>query len=441
MGFKRLLIAALVLAGLGGALLWSDKQEKANEGKPAKDAPPQILALKEDTIQQVEIKPRTGDGVVVKKTGGEWKITAPRQLPADSAAVMAVVGGVTNLNSERLVDENANDLAAYGLEPAVTTVTFTQTDGKTRVLRIGDASPTGTSVYAFADGSKKLYTMASTLKQTFSKSVGDLRDKRLLIFDQEKLSRVELSSGKGSLEFGRTGQNEWQLLKPRPLRADGWQVEEILTKLKQVSLSPDIDEKTSAAAFASAAPVATLRVTGPDGTKSIEIRKSKDDVYAKASGMEGAYKVGKDAAEGLDKAMDDFRAKKVFDFGFNDPTKIEAKNGAKSIVVEKSADKWKSGGKAMDSVSIQNLIDKLRDLSAAKFADSGFTTAAIELTVVSNDGKRIEKVQIAQIGERFLAKRESDTTLYELSKDAASDLRQSIDGVHEATPASDSKKK
>ena len=441
MKLSRLVIAALVMGVLGGVLWWSEKDEAAKAGKPAADAPPQILAIKEDTIQQIEIKPRAGDPVVVKKTGqAQWALTAPRQLPADSAAVMGVVGAVNALASERLVDENAGDVSPYGLDPALTTVTFTLSDGKTRVLRMGDATPTGGSVYAMADDSKRLFTMSSAIKESLSKTLGDLREKHLLNFEQDKLSRVELSAaGKTPLEFGRTGQAEWQILKPRPLRADGWQVEEILTKLKQVSMDATADEKASNAGFASAAPVATIRITGPDGVKSIDIRKSKDDVYAKASTMEGAYKVAKDVADGLGKSLDDFRAKKVFDFGFNDPSRIDAKNGAVALTVEKSGDKWKSAGKDMDSVAVQNLIDKLRDLSATKFLESGFTTPVVEVTVVSNEGKKTEKIQIAQAGEVFLAKREGDASLYELAKDTVSDLRQSIDGVRPAQ--ADAKKK
>ena len=149
--------------------------------------------------------------------------------------------------------------------------------------------------------------------------------------------------------------------------------------------------------------------------------------------------MNKESAEGLEKSVDDFRAKKLFDFGFNDPTRIDYKDGARMFSVEKSGDKWKSGGKEMDSVSVQNLIDKLRDLSASKFVESGFTTPAVEITVVSNEGKRTEKIQIAAAGSNFIAKRENDTSLYELTGDSVRDLRQSGDGVREPAPA-DTKK-
>jgi hypothetical protein len=112
-------------------------------------------------------------------------------------------------------------------------------------------------------------------------------------------------------------------------------------------------------------------------------------------------------------------------------------------VIEKSGENWTSGGKTMDSISVQNLIDKLRDLAAAKFADGVFTTPALELTVVSNDGKRTEKVQFAAAGANFLARRENDSSLYQLDANAVTGLREAAAGVQPAPPpeTKDGKKK
>ena len=79
-------------------------------------------------------------------------------------------------------------------------------------------------------------------------------------------------------------------------------------------------------------------------------------------------------------------------------------------------------------------IDKLRDLAASKFVDTGFTTPAIEITVVSNDGKRTEKIQISQSGENFMARREGDPALYQIDASAIRDLREAASGVKEAAP-------
>ena len=55
--------------------------------------------------------------------------------------------------------------------------------------------------------------------------------------------------------------------------------------------------------------------------------------------MEGVYKIASDVGDGLDKSLDDFRNKKLFDFGFSDPSKVEIKTASYT----KSGDKWMAG--------------------------------------------------------------------------------------------------
>jgi hypothetical protein len=448
MKFARLLIAAAVLAGLGGLLYWSNRSEAAKAGKPDPKAPPKILDLKETEIKQIEIRHRDGETTVVKRDGsGKWSITAPQPLAADQSAVGAITTAAATLASERVVDENASNLSSYGLDPPRIGITLTMADGKTHVLRIGEDTPTDGGSYAMLDGDKRLFTIASFGKTSLDKQSKDLREKHLLVFDQDKVSRVELeAAGKAPLEFGRAG-TDWQILKPKPMRADGFQVDELVRKLKDAAMVTDkdteADPKAAATAFASGQKIATAKVTGAEGTLSLEVRKAKDDYYAKASTLDGVYKITKEIGDGLNKSLEDFRNKKVFDFGFNDPNRIEIKDGGQSKVIEKSGENWTSGGKTMDSISVQNLIDKLRDLAATKFTDSGFTTPILELTVVSNDGKRTEKVEIAAAGSNFLARRENDSSLYELDAMAVKGLRDAAAGVQPAPPpeTKDGKKK
>jgi hypothetical protein len=443
MKFARLLIAAAVLAGLGGLVWWSNRSEEAKAGKPDPKAAPKILELKEADIRQIEIRHHDGETTVLKRDdAGKWSIAAPQPMAADQTAVGAITSAVTSLSSDRVVDENATNLSSYGLDPPHIGVTFTMADGKTHMLRIGEDTPTEGNTYAMLDGDKRLFTIASFGKSALDKQSKDLREKHLLVFDQDKLSRVELDSGKTSLEFGRAG-SDWQILKPKPMRADGFKVDELVRKLKDATMDGDTDPKAAAAAFAGGQKAAIAKVTGAEGTLTFEVRKAKDDYYAKSSALDGAYKVTKEIGDGLNKSLDDFRNKKVFDFAFSDPTRIEIKEGGQSKVIEKSGENWTSGGKTMDSISVQNLIDKLRDLAATKFVDSGFTTPSLELTVVSNDGKRTEKVQIAAAGTNFLARRENDSSLYQLEANAVNDLREVAAGVREPPPAQtkDGKKK
>ena len=113
-------------------------------------------------------------------------------------------------------------------------------------------------------------------------------------------------------------------MKPRPLRADGSAVDGLISKLKDAKM--DLTDEDAAKKFAAATKVAVATVTDAGGTQTLEVRRDKDkNVYAKSSAVDGVYKTSADVADALDKGVDDFRNKKVFDFGFSDPSKVELK--------------------------------------------------------------------------------------------------------------------
>lgn len=431
----RLIIAAVVLLALGGVVWWSNKDEAAKEAKPPADTSPQILALTEADIQKIEIHQKEGDvTTVLEKKGGTWSITAPKPLAADQSAVGAMTGATVNLRADRLL-EDATDLASFGLAPPAVSLTFTDKNGKATKLLIGDANPTGSDVYAKVDGDNKVYTMSSSHKVEFDRSSKDLREKHLLISQQDKTTGLEVAAKGQTIGFSHAGE-DWQIVKPKTFRADGTQVEEILRKVRDATMDTDAtDPAKVTAGFNGGQPVATITLTDPSGSKTLEIRKNKDDCYAKSSMLEGVYKANKDLCDGLDKNLDGYRNKKLFDFGFSNPTRLEFKDGAKTLVYEKSGDTWKSAGKDMDRIGVQNLIDKLRDASASKFVDSGFTTPAIEIAVTA--GKHNERVQISSDKGMYFGHREGDSSVYQIDANTVDDLRGAATGIQ---PATDNKK-
>jgi Domain of unknown function (DUF4340) len=423
-----LLIAAIVLAALSGALYWSNRHPASeNTARASVDTPPKILDLKQEDISKIEIKKKGGEELdLAKGDAGKWQITAPKPLGADQEAVSSLLSSVSTLNSDRLVEDKATDLNQYGLAQPSLELDVTTKNPKPLKLLLGDETPAGSAVFAKLEGDPRVFTIAGYNKSSLDKSANDLRDKRLLTLDFDKLSQVELVTKKQDIQFGRNKQ-EWQIVKPKPARADNFQVEEIVRKLRDAKMdttSTDADARKAAAAFASGTQVATAKVTDAASTQELQIRKSKDDYYAKSSAVPGIYKVPGDVGTGLDKNADDFRNKKLFDFGYDDPNKVELHDGGKAYFLTKGGqDWWSADSKKMDSTTVQALIDKIRELSASKFVDSGFTTPVIELTVTSNDGKRVEKVSISKSGDNYIAKRENEPSLYQLDSSAVTDLQ------------------
>src|ERR1700739_428430 len=97
-----LIIAAVVLAALTGALYWSNRHPDAGSTTKASiDTPPKILSLKQDDISRLEIKKKGGEDLVLAKgDGGKWQITAPKPLSADQESVNNLLSSVSTLNSD-----------------------------------------------------------------------------------------------------------------------------------------------------------------------------------------------------------------------------------------------------------------------------------------------------------------------------------------------------
>jgi hypothetical protein len=165
------------------------------------------------------------------------------------------------------------------------------------------------------------------------------------------------------------------------------------------------------------------------------VRKDKDkNYYAKSSVVEGIHKVTADLGDGLDKSVDDFRNKKLFDFGFNEPNKVDVKEGAKVFSFSKSGDKWNAGGKQMDSTGVQSLIDKLRDLASIKFLDLKPPDPFLELSVSSQDSKQVEKVLVSRQGNNHYARRENEPAVYELDGKVVGEIQKAAADVREFKP-------
>jgi hypothetical protein len=439
MRLRGLLIAAAVLAALLGTLYWSNHHSSNADTavKASPDAPTKILSLSQPDITMVAIHRKSDPPVdLLRNSSGAWQITSPKALAADQESVSSVVSALSSLNAERLLEDKASDLAAYGLSDPAVEIDVTAKNNKTQKLLIGDQTPSGNAFYAMLAGDSRLFTVASYTKSSVDKTSEDLRDKRLLTADFDKISQIELITQKPGkkqdITFAR-GKDAWQILRPAPYRADSYKVEDLVRSLKEAKMENGSDDSKVAAAFKSAAPFVTVKINGASGTQELEIRKAKDDYYAESSALSGLYKVPATTATSLDKSLDDFRNKKLFDFGFEDPNKIEIRDGSKTYVFTHSGSDWSGAdGKKLDDSSVQALLGDIRDLSGEKFPDSGFTAPSIEITVTSNDKKRVERASIAKVGAGYIAKRENEPALYQFSSASISQLEESAAKVKPA---------
>ena len=422
---KGLMTASFLLLLLCGVVWWSNKRAAIADKAPAESTTTKLVSIPEEQFREIEIKHRSGETVQLQRNDSKWQITAPIPLPADADAVSSMLTALSSLSSDRTVEEKTTSFDQYGLTQPTIELDIIDKNKKTSSLLIGDDTPAGTAVYAAIAGDPRVFALSSYKKSSLDKSTNDLRDKRLLTVESDKISRIQLVGKNETIEFGRN-KEKWQILKPRPLRADGYQVDELVRKLTDARMDLSSSDQDPEKSFASGTMVATAKVTTESGTQEVRVRKNKDNYYAKSSVVEGMYKISSDLGQELGKNLDDFRNKKLFDFGFTNPNKIEIHDASKAYFLTRSGEDWWSGeGKKLDAGGVGSLVDKIRDLQASKFVDAGLGAPTVEINVTSDDGKRIEKLLISKAGNSYVAKRENEPALYALDSKAVEELQKS----------------
>jgi len=309
MNFRGLIVAVVILAGLGGVLYWSQhRTPPADNAATSTSATPVIIKVNAADVSQLTVKQKQSDPVILQKVdANKWQITQPKPYRADQEAVAGMLSTLSGLSADRVVEDKASDRKQYGLDPPAAELDITGKGQGTRQLLLGDDTPTGGDVYVALAGDPRVFTVSSYNKNSLAKSLNDLRDKSLLTIDADKVSRVDLLRKGEEIEFDRT-KDGWQILKPTSSPADSSAVNVLVRSLTSAAMQ--LNSGDAAAEFARATPFATAKLTGDTGVQTLEVRKNKDDYYAKSSVVDGVFKVDSSLGTALDKKVDDFRNKK-----------------------------------------------------------------------------------------------------------------------------------
>lgn len=436
-----LMIALGVLVILGGFVYYTEENPPAFD-----DDKTPIVDVEQDSIQKIIVTRPDKDPIELQRgEDDKWTFGEPLTIPADEFSVNSMVSSLASMDSDRVVEENVVNWAPYGLTEQGTIQVEAEVkaegeDDKTYRVIFGSDTPTGSGVYARLDGDPRLFTVYSYVKSGFEKEVFDLRDKKLLQVDDDKISRVVLNASGGSIEFGKTGDDAWQILQPQPLRADNFTVGDLVRSVRNAEMMSVLEEgEESSGEYDFSKPTASVEVVDEGGTHTLTVAADKDNkYYAKSSDLEGGvYEVSSTMAEGLDKKLEDFRNKKLFDFGFKEISKLELRDGGTHVAVEKKEDKWRltsEDERELDSGKVQTAIDKLRDLTAKSFTSDneadlgkyGLTAPVIEAKVALAEGGGDEVVISSPEEDLVYAARAGQPSTYEVEKSAVEAIQQAI---------------
>jgi hypothetical protein len=421
LGFFVSLLLLAVVSGAVGYLMWKDEQAPA-------EAPPSELRVFPDDLKGLAkgSLSRAGEPPIVllqtkpapsQEAGiGEWRIEAPQPYKADIMAIGEWIGTLRTLEAERLLDAAPDGEAGFGLDAPMLTIAL-EYGGQNRTLKIGAMNPTGSARYASLSGTPKLYLLGTGAIATLNKSLGDLRQKRALDTTDFAVDSLRIEAPGRTWELVRTPTRDWTFAAAADFRADQTLMGEFVSTVigARTEASALVQPSVPDTRFRAMAPVAAVSAKLADGTRSAEFRRDKDNtLYARSDDLSGIYPVQSDLESYLKKSLEEFRNKRLFDFGFADVFTLRYEAGGRALNLSKPNEQWQLDGKGTDSAKANKLLDELRAATATLWVDGpapGTVTAKVQLETA---GGSKEQVEFRRNGTECFAVRAGESGYYKL---------------------------
>jgi len=198
-----LLLLLLVAGAIGGAALWTGKDEQKKT--EAKEKSEKLFDFDKAKAKDLRL---SKDGQVVarlSKAEKGWKLVQPVQADGDDATVETLLTTLGGLKQKKDLAEE-KDLKAYGLDQPRLEVAVTLDDGKEQGLQVGIENGFDNTVYVKKLGDTTVRVIDGYQKASLEKTAFDFRDKRVARLDESaEVKKVEVSGVKAPYVLEKEG--------------------------------------------------------------------------------------------------------------------------------------------------------------------------------------------------------------------------------------------
>jgi hypothetical protein len=457
-------VLLLVLAGVFSYIWFVErKQEPKREGEREKVT---VLAVDKAKAKEVSLAAAGGGTIRLVKEGSAWKVAAPFAAPADTSAVESMLTSLEKLEADEVVVEQAANPAEFGLDkPSRTIAAVVEGAPAPLSVEFGAKSPDGSSVYARAAGSPKVYLVPSWVEGTFDKKPFDLRDRDLIHIKRDDVRSMEVVGPEGSYALARTDAGEWAFTKPVATRAGRWSVDGLLGTVENLRMdSVAAEAATDVKPYGLDKPARTVSLVLKDGsTRALEIGAAAPDpaatpspspspvkkgekpeppkptkYYARQAGTGLVAVVPATLADDLAKGMGELRAKRLLEVATYETEGFEVVAGGAKKAYAKSTTKDKDGfdktqwkrtapdAKDLETTKVEDALFKMGGVEVQQFVDEpqapaayGLDAPALKVTVKAKGESWIE---VGKKDGTYFARRNGDAAVLKLDPAKAEEL-------------------
>jgi hypothetical protein len=429
---RRILVLLVLVAALGTYLFVYELPQAEREGKKEK-----LLGVAQDAITGIALT-YPDRALELTKTDQGWRLVKPVEAPADDAAVKTMLTTLADAEVQKTLEQAPTDLAPFGLDKPTVTVRVSVKDGTPPPpVAVGKNTAIGGKTYVKKGDEAKLYLTTTALSFGLNKQPKDLRNKDLLVFQDDEVKQVEIKAADGAtVTLVRKDKDAWTV-GPGDHPADPTEARSYLSSLRSTRAAdfPD-DTPADLAKYGLAAPRLTITVTtdkdaktlliGGDSVPSGAPQGTTKQIYAKRGDQPTVYAIGDWAFRSLAKNPSQFRDKTILgvESGRVKTIAIERKDGANVTLTRGDQGAWQiEGGDATPAQAdtVSRFLDDLRELRgsdiaaepASDLARFGLDAPALRITLTDKDGQAMGALLASKQGDKYYAMRAGTQTVFE----------------------------
>ena len=420
----RSTLVLLVLFLAIGGYAWFVERERPPSSEA--DANENAFEVAAGRITDLTIAAAGGDVTVLTRTENEidWMVTSPVETEADDNAATAIATTLAALEVRRVVEEDAADLAPFGLAEPGISVTFATPDGEPLTLSVGDQTPTGGERYAAVGN--RVILVADFVESTLNRTTFELRDRSILEFTGPDVTSFTVRQGDAALRFAKA-DGEWRIVEPLTARADFGLVEAMVGRLGSgemvaIESEEEADDALEPFGLDAARLSATVDVAGESHTLLIGDENPEATVYARDAARGLVFTIDAALVDDLARGADTYREKDLFDFRPFNAATLTVARGDRTLRFEKGPppDGAEGGDDAaaaegvwrriepepadIERPQMDALLRALSDLRADSFVESRARTGldaplATITATFGDDGEAEERVLLGRAGD------------------------------------------
>ena len=458
----------VVLLGLGVYVYFIELPKAKQEAEK-----PTVLIFEKEAVDTLTLTYPEREIRLQQTAAGEWGITAPIQAKADDTAVNNMLTTIVDEEVTRsLTPEEPVDLALYGLAQPPVVLRIALQDGTTLPkVSIGKDTPVGFSAYVQKEGDPQLHLTRQAFRLGLIKEVKELRDKTVLPFERDSVTRIAINTAETSIVLGKTDDG-WAFEHPAPYAVDASAVQTYLSTLEGMRAEDFVEQPLldlSAFGLDPAQLTVSLHL-GEDTKRTLAVGDEKNVAagttqrYLKRDDGETLYLVRTGLLKDLSKSVTDFRDKAVVNIPEGEITQVVVtREGREGFTLSRGEENtWEIDRKSegtLKTATLSQFVADLRELRGFEIAADnpedlspyGLDNPTITLVAVDESGEKLATVFLGQTAqeetERHFALQEGGGTVFTLRDYVFSrfdknpedfwEKPEPEEGSMEATPASE----